>query len=167
MPRKSSLATWSRSRGRPISSGSTSTPAISSAPAPTSGPRSCRSRQDTPREGFTWLKITPQSMYWAVRLAAEVFGVKSFYMTESGATFDDELTPAGEVIDLHRREYLRSHLVEVHRALAEGYDVQWLFPLVAPRQLRVGRGIREAVRHRPRRVRHAAPHAEAQQPMVR
>jgi beta-glucosidase len=80
-----------------------------------------------PEGGLHWLKITPQSMYWAVRLAAEVFGVKSFYMTESGATFDDAINPAGEVIDLHRREYLRSHLLEVHRAVAEGYDVRGYF----------------------------------------
>ena len=26
-----------------------------------------------PEGGLQWLKITPQSMYWAVRLAAEVF----------------------------------------------------------------------------------------------
>ena len=47
-----------------------------------------------PEGALWWLKITPQSLYWAVRLAAEVFGVKSFYMTESGATFDDDITPA-------------------------------------------------------------------------
>ena len=80
-----------------------------------------------PEGGLRWLKITPQSMYWAVRFAAEVFGVKSFYMTESGATFDDDITPASEVIDLHRREYLRSHLLEVNRAVAEGYDVRGYF----------------------------------------
>jgi beta-glucosidase len=80
-----------------------------------------------PEGGLHWLKITPQSMYWAVRLAAEVFGVRSFYMTESGATFDDEVTQAGEVIDLHRREYLRSHLLEVHRAMTEGYGVRGYF----------------------------------------
>ena len=80
-----------------------------------------------PEGGLHWLKITPQAMYWSVRLAAEVFGVKSFYMTESGATFDDEVNPAGEVIDLHRREYLRSHLLEVHRAVSEGYDVRGYF----------------------------------------
>jgi beta-glucosidase len=80
-----------------------------------------------PEGALWWLKINPQSLYWAVRLAAEVFGVKSFYMTESGAAFDDDITPAGEVIDLHRREYLRSHLVELHRAVAEGYDVRGYF----------------------------------------
>ena len=76
---------------------------------------------------YGWLKITPQSIYWAVRLAAEVFGVKTFYMTESGATFDDEVTSNGEVLDLHRREYLRSYLVELNRAIAEGYDVRGYF----------------------------------------
>ena len=45
-----------------------------------------------PEGALWWLKITPQSLYWAVRHAAEVFGVKSFYMTESGATFDDDVT---------------------------------------------------------------------------
>ena len=80
-----------------------------------------------PEGALWWLKITPQSMYWAVRLAAEVFGVKTVYMTESGATFDDDITPAGEVLDLHRREYLRSYLVELHRAVAEGYDVRGFF----------------------------------------
>jgi len=80
-----------------------------------------------PEGALWWLKITPQSMYWAIRHAAEVFGVKSFYMTESGATFEDEITPAGEVLDLHRREYLRSHLVELHRAVAEGFDVRGYF----------------------------------------
>jgi beta-glucosidase len=80
-----------------------------------------------PEGALGWLKITPQSLYWAVRLAADVFGVKSFYMTESGATFDDDKSDAGEVLDLHRREYLRSYLVELHRTLAEGYDVRGYF----------------------------------------
>jgi beta-glucosidase len=80
-----------------------------------------------PEGALWWLKITPQSLYWAVRHAAEVFGVKTFYMTENGATFHDEITPDGEVLDLHRREYLRNYLVELHRAVAEGYDVHGFF----------------------------------------
>ena len=80
-----------------------------------------------PEGALWWLKLTPQSLYWGVRLAAEVFGVKAFYMTESGATFDDDVTPDGEVLDLHRREYLRSYLVELHRAVADGFDVRGYF----------------------------------------
>ena len=80
-----------------------------------------------PEGALWWLKITPQSFYWAVRFAAEVFGVQSFYMTESGAAFDDDITPGGEIIDLHRREYLRSYLVELHRAVVEGFDVRGFF----------------------------------------
>lgn len=80
-----------------------------------------------PEGALWWLKLTPQSLYWAVRHAADVYGVKTFYMTESGATFDDDLTPEGEVLDLHRREYLRSYLVELHRAVTDGYDVRGYF----------------------------------------
>jgi beta-glucosidase len=80
-----------------------------------------------PEGALWWLKLTPECLYWSVRLAAEVFGVRSFYMTESGATFDDELTASGEVLDLDRREYLRSYLVSLHRAIAEGYDVRGYF----------------------------------------
>jgi beta-glucosidase len=83
--------------------------------------------KDYPEGGLPWLKLTPQSVYWAVRHAAEVFGVRSFHMTESGATFDDEVTPSGEILDLHRREYLRNYLAEVHRAIADGYDVRGYF----------------------------------------
>ncbi len=80
-----------------------------------------------PEGALWWLKITPQSIYWAIRHASQAFGVRTFYLTESGAAFDDDITPAGEVLDLHRREYLRTHLVELHRAVAEGHDVRGYF----------------------------------------
>jgi beta-glucosidase len=80
-----------------------------------------------PQGALWWLNITPQSLYWAVRHAAEVFGVKTFYITENGAAFDDDVTPTGEVLDLHRREYLRSYLIELHRAVAEGHDIRGYF----------------------------------------
>jgi beta-glucosidase len=80
-----------------------------------------------PEGALSWLKVTPECLYWSVRLAAEVFGVRAFYMTESGATFDDEMTSSGELLDLDRREYLRGYLVSLHRAVAEGYDVRGYF----------------------------------------
>ncbi len=79
-----------------------------------------------PRGDLWWLQVTPQVMYWAVRFAIEVFGAPAVYITESGAAYADELT-GGEVLDLDRREYLRNHLVSLHRAIAEGYDVRGYF----------------------------------------
>ncbi len=80
-----------------------------------------------PRGDLRWLYMTPEVLYWGVRLAAEVFGVRTFFITENGAAFDDEVTPAGEILDLDRREYLRSSLIALHRTVAEGFDVRGYF----------------------------------------
>jgi beta-glucosidase len=80
-----------------------------------------------PRGDLRWLYVTPEVLYWGVRLAAEVFGVRTFFITENGAAFDDEVTPAGEILDLDRREYLRNSLIALHRAVAEGFDVRGYF----------------------------------------
>ncbi len=80
-----------------------------------------------PHGDLPWLRITPEVLYWGVRLASEVYGVRAFTITENGAAFDDAPTEAGEVIDLDRREYLRTYLVGLHRAIAEGYDVRGYF----------------------------------------
>ncbi len=80
-----------------------------------------------PTGDLPWIKVTPQTLYWQIRLAREVFGVASFYITENGAAFADQLTPDGEVLDLERREYLRNYLVGLHRASQEGFDVRGFF----------------------------------------
>jgi len=80
-----------------------------------------------PKGDLPWLNVTPEVLYWGVRLAAEVFGVESFHVTENGAAFEDAVTPGGEVLDLDRREYLRNNLISVHRAIAEGFDVRGYF----------------------------------------
>ena len=80
-----------------------------------------------PRGDLPWINVTPEVLYWGIRHASEVYGVKSFYMTENGAAFDDEVTANGEVLDLDRREYVRNHLISVHRAISEGYDVRGYF----------------------------------------
>jgi beta-glucosidase len=80
-----------------------------------------------PRGALTWLNITPQTLYWSIRHAAEVFKVKSFYITENGAAFPDDVTTSGEILDLDRREYVRNYLIELHRASAEGFDVRGYF----------------------------------------
>ena len=80
-----------------------------------------------PRGDMPWLYFTPQSLYWGVRHAAEVFGVPAFLITENGAACRDETKVDGAILDLDRREYLQSYLIALHRAIAEGYDVRGYF----------------------------------------
>ena len=80
-----------------------------------------------PHGDLPWLRVTPEVLYWAVRWASEVFGVKTFHITENGAAFEDSVTPEGEILDLDRREYVRNHLIGLHRAIAEGHDVRGYF----------------------------------------
>jgi len=80
-----------------------------------------------PKADITWLNITPQAMYWAIRHAHDVYGVSVFYITENGAPYIDTVQPNGEIQDLGRREYLRNHLISLHRAIQEGFDVRGYF----------------------------------------
>jgi beta-glucosidase len=74
-----------------------------------------------------WLKFIPQSMYWCPRFAHEVYGAKAIYVTENGCGYQDEPVVNGEVNDLHRREFLRSYLRELHRGIGDGVPVNGYF----------------------------------------
>ena len=80
-----------------------------------------------PKADSPWLHLAPQVMYWGVRLARDVYGAKSIYITENGCGYNDEPVVNGEVIDLHRREFLRSHLRELERAIGDGVPVDGYF----------------------------------------
>lgn len=80
-----------------------------------------------PKADSAWLHIAPQVMYWGTRLPQEVYGVKSIYITENGCGYNQEPVVNGEIIDLHRREYLRAHLRELQRAIGDGVPVQGYF----------------------------------------
>jgi len=75
----------------------------------------------------TWLKLTPQAIYWGPRLAAEVYGVPSIHITENGAGYNDLPPVGGEVLDLHRRDYVRNYLREVQRAIDDGVPIDGYF----------------------------------------
>jgi beta-glucosidase len=83
--------------------------------------------QNYPRADSPWLHLAPQTMYWGTRLAHEVYGVKSIYITENGCGYNEEPVVNGEVIDLHRREFLRSHLRELERAIGDGVPIGGYF----------------------------------------
>jgi len=80
-----------------------------------------------PTADAAWLRHTPQSIYWTPRFCAEIYGVKSIYITESGAGYKDAPPVKGEVLDLHRRDYVRNHLRELHRGIGDGVPVKGYF----------------------------------------
>ena len=82
---------------------------------------------DYPRTSCPWLNIMPQVMYWGTRLAHEVYGARAIYITENGCGYDNEPVRAGEIHDLHRRDYVRSCLQELHRAIGHGVPVKGYF----------------------------------------
>ncbi len=80
-----------------------------------------------PQAAQGWLLHAPQSIYWAMRHAKALYGVDDFYITENGAGYDEDMTKEGEVLDLHRRDYVRNYLVNVHRAIKEGIGCRGYF----------------------------------------
>jgi len=80
-----------------------------------------------PRADSPWLNLVPQAIYWAPHMCHELYGHRSIYITENGCGYNEEPVTGGEVIDLHRRDYLRSHLREVHRAIADGVPIDGYF----------------------------------------
>lgn len=80
-----------------------------------------------PAADAAWLRHTPQAIYWTTRFAAEIYGIKAIYITENGAGYDDLPPCNGEVLDLHRRDYLRNYLCELHRSISDGVPVMGYF----------------------------------------
>jgi beta-glucosidase len=85
-----------------------------------------------PRLNMPWLNIMPQSVYWGVRHLQETVGFEGdAFISENGCAAKDTFHVSGEIQDLDRILYLRSHLQQLHRATAEGFNVsgyfQWSF----------------------------------------
>jgi beta-glucosidase len=80
-----------------------------------------------PRTDSPWLHLAPRALYWAPRLVADVYKVKNLYITENGCGYDDDDVKGGECLDLHRVEYLRSYLKELHHSIADGTPVRGYF----------------------------------------
>ncbi|MBI5425674.1 MAG: beta-glucosidase [Opitutae bacterium] len=67
-----------------------------------------------------WLRWNSRALYWGPRHAVEVFGAKAVVITENGAGYDEAPPVHGQVNDLHRLEYIRACLGELHRGLRDG-----------------------------------------------
>jgi beta-glucosidase len=80
-----------------------------------------------PRTDSHWLNLAPQAAYWATRFVHEVYGVKAVYITENGCGYNEEPVVGGEVLDLHRRDFLRNYLREMQRAIDDGVPIRGYF----------------------------------------
>jgi beta-glucosidase len=49
------------------------------------------------------------------------------YITENGASFNDEVSADGSIQDPRRQAYLREHFIQVHKAMQDGVDMRGYF----------------------------------------
>ena len=61
------------------------------------------------------------------------YAPKKLYITENGAAYPDTLTPAGEVHDPERTDYLRRHFVAARASHRSGRPGAGLFRVVIAR----------------------------------
>ena len=80
-----------------------------------------------PHMNSEWLRIGPETIYWAPRLAAKVWNIKTIYISENGTSSEDKVAADGKIYDLDRIMYLRNYLRQLQRATAEGVPVRGYF----------------------------------------
>jgi beta-glucosidase len=69
-----------------------------------------------PHMNSEWLRIGPEVIYWAPRIAAKIWNIDTIYITENGTSSEDKLTADGKVYDLDRISFLRNYLTQLQRA---------------------------------------------------
>ncbi len=82
-----------------------------------------------PNADAPWLKHVSESLYWGPRFVRELYKSKvpAIYITENGAGYDDQPPVNGELLDLHRRNYIRDCLRDLHRGMDEGIPIKGYF----------------------------------------
>ena len=80
-----------------------------------------------PHMNSEWLRVGPETIYWAPRLAAKIWNIDKIYISENGTSSADELAADGNVYDTDRIMYLRNYLTQLQRATAEGVPVAGYF----------------------------------------
>lgn len=71
--------------------------------------------------------IVPSGMRSVLHRVRELTGNVPIYITENGCALPDEPDEAGYVEDRQRVHYLRLHLLELHKAIQDGVNVQGYF----------------------------------------
>ena len=79
-----------------------------------------------PVTGCGW-EIYPQGLTEILQWLHRSYGFSRYLVTENGAAMDDVADGDGRVDDVERIDYLRSHLMAVHDAIADGVPVEGYF----------------------------------------
>jgi beta-glucosidase len=80
-----------------------------------------------PHMNSEWLRVGPEVIYWAPRIAAKIWNLDTIYISENGTSSEDKLAADGKVYDLDRIMFLRNYLTQLQRATAEGVPVRGYF----------------------------------------
>lgn len=80
-----------------------------------------------PHMNSEWLRIGPEVIYWAPRLAAKIWNIENIYISENGTSSEDKIAADGQIYDLDRIMFLRNYLTQMQRAIAEGVPIRGYF----------------------------------------
>ncbi|MET3336208.1 beta-glucosidase [Bradyrhizobium ottawaense] len=80
-----------------------------------------------PHMNSDWLRVGPEVIYWAPRLAAKIWNIENIYISENGTSSEDKISADGQVYDLDRIMFLRNYLSQMQRATAEGVPIRGYF----------------------------------------
>ncbi len=83
-------------------------------------------RPGAERNAIGW-EIYPRGIYEIVMRLHREYGISRIYITENGAPVPEAPDAAGYVDDSARIDYLRRHLVQLHRAIDDGAPVKGYF----------------------------------------
>jgi beta-glucosidase len=81
---------------------------------------------DVERTAFGW-EVSPEGMVTLLSRVAKDYQPAEIYLTENGSTYDDVVSPAGNIDDVERRSYLRRHLLALRQVVAMGIPVKGYF----------------------------------------
>ncbi|HLH63889.1 MAG TPA: GH1 family beta-glucosidase [Ktedonobacteraceae bacterium] len=72
-------------------------------------------------------EVYPPGLYAVLTRLHQEYAIPQFYITESGAAFDDTISADGQVHDPQRVEYLQDHFQQARAAIADGVPLAGYF----------------------------------------
>jgi beta-glucosidase len=81
---------------------------------------------DVERTAMGW-EVQPAGLVQIINRIRSEYGDKTFYITENGAAYDDEVDADGGVHDPQRTSYIRRHLLAVKQLIDAGADIRGYF----------------------------------------